>query len=96
MPASASESDSDAGSPKTSTISENPVDFSTSITPITGVWAALAHGNASLHSGAECDVKGVFGKLPAKFQGLASPAMNPMSMQLTHEEVVVGCSDGSI
>ena len=94
--ASASESGPGVDSPRASTISENPVDFSTSITPLSGVWAALAQGNSSLLSGTECKVKGVSGKLPAKFQGLASPGMNPMSMQLTHEEVVVGCADGTI
>ena len=46
--------------------------------------------------GAPSDIKGILGKLPAKFQGLSSPGMNPMSMQLTHEEVVVGCADGTI
>jgi len=28
--------------------------------------------------------------------GLATPEKNPMSMQLSHEEVVVGCADGTI
>ncbi|KAG8810423.1 hypothetical protein FRC19_004555 [Serendipita sp. 401] len=41
-------------------------------------------------------VEGVSGELPAKFHGLATPAMNPMSFALNHEEVVVGCADGTI
>ena len=41
-------------------------------------------------------VKGVLGQLPKKFEGLATPEKNPMSMQLSHEEVVVGCADGTI
>ena len=38
-------------------------------------------------------VNGLLGKLPATFQGLATPEKNPMS---GHEEVVVGCADGTI
>jgi pyrimidine and pyridine-specific 5'-nucleotidase len=41
-------------------------------------------------------VKGALGELPKKFAGLATPEKNPMSMQLSHEEVVVGCADGTI
>jgi pyrimidine and pyridine-specific 5'-nucleotidase len=41
-------------------------------------------------------VKGMLGELPKKFTGLATPEKNPMSMQLSHEEVVVGCADGTI
>ncbi|KAI5118372.1 hypothetical protein M0805_008700 [Coniferiporia weirii] len=67
------------------------VDFSTSITSLGGVWATLAQAEAGTAS-----AKGVSGSLPAKFQGLATPGMNPMSMQLSHEEVVVGCADGTI
>ncbi|KAG1855198.1 hypothetical protein DFJ58DRAFT_906114 [Suillus subalutaceus] len=52
-------------------------------------WAALARAT---HEG----VKGLLGPLPPKFTGLAVPEKNPMSMQLTHEEVVVGCADGTI
>jgi len=70
----------------------SPVDFDTDILPISGAWAALAEGDnqASAH------VKGLLGHLPVKFQGLATPEKNPMSMQLSHEEVVVGCADGTI
>ncbi|EGN94599.1 hypothetical protein SERLA73DRAFT_163115 [Serpula lacrymans var. lacrymans S7.3] len=42
------------------------------------------------------NTKGLLGALPAKFAGLATPEKNPMSMQLSHEEVVVGCADGTI
>jgi len=41
-------------------------------------------------------VKGVKGQAPHQFTGLATPDKNPMSMQLSHEEVVVGCADGTI
>ncbi|KAL5483579.1 hypothetical protein ACEPAI_8811 [Sanghuangporus weigelae] len=90
----------------------DPTQFSTSITALSGVWGALATlsspdedkdkditSPAVLHSLQQqlaTSVKGVYGSFPAKFQGLATPAMNPMSMQLTHEEVVVGCADGTI
>ncbi|KAL5532396.1 hypothetical protein ACEPAF_5966 [Sanghuangporus sanghuang] len=90
----------------------DPTQFSTSITELSGVWGALATlpsldedkdkditSPAVLHSLQQqlaASVMGVYGSFPAKFQGLATPAMNPMSMQLTHEEVVVGCADGTI
>jgi pyrimidine and pyridine-specific 5'-nucleotidase len=70
-------------------VSSPGVDLDTEIHALQGVWAALAHG-------AENDVKGLLGKLPSNYQGLATPEKNPMSMQLTHEEVVVGCADGTI
>ena len=90
----ASEDDDSSDEPK----SEGPrtpspgVDFDTDILPITGAWAALAHTDSTAAVG----VKGLLGDLPAKFQGLATPEKNPMSMQLSHEEVVVGCADGTI
>ncbi|KAI0371888.1 hypothetical protein BV20DRAFT_964520 [Pilatotrama ljubarskyi] len=68
------------------------VDFDTDILPVTGAWAALAHEDNVSAVG----VKGLLGQLPPKFQGLATPEKNPMSMQLSHEEVVVGCADGTI
>ncbi|KAI0674245.1 hypothetical protein C8Q78DRAFT_1184312 [Trametes maxima] len=68
------------------------VDYDTDILPVTGAWGALAHGDNVASAG----VKGLLGQLPAKFQGLATPEKNPMSMQLSHEEVVVGCADGTI
>lgn len=60
------------------------------VTPLGGVWAALAE------VGTSAGAKGLIGPLPPKFQGLATPEKNPMSMQLSHEEVVVGCADGTI
>lgn len=68
------------------------VDFDTDILPVTGAWGALAHSE----SASALAVKGLRGQLPKKFEGLAMPEKNPMSMQLSHEEVVVGCADGSI
>ncbi|KAF8066612.1 hypothetical protein FPV67DRAFT_1495695 [Lyophyllum atratum] len=67
-----------------------PVDIDTDVTPLSGAWAALA----AVDSGA--GVKGLLGQVPPKFMGLATPEKNPMSMQLSHEEVVVGCADGTI
>ena len=68
------------------------VDFDTDILPVTGAWGALANADSVSAVG----IKGVLGDLPKKFQGLATPEKNPMSMQLSHEEVVVGCADGTI
>ena len=69
------------------------VDFNESnIMPLTGAWAALADSDNVAAAG----TKGLRGTVPAKFQGLATPEKNPMSMQLSHEEVVVGCADGTI
>ncbi|KAJ8584685.1 hypothetical protein M405DRAFT_884194 [Rhizopogon salebrosus TDB-379] len=66
------------------------VDINANIIPLAGAWAALANATS------DRDVKGLLGPLPPKFTGLAVPEKNPMSMQLTHEEVVVGCADGTI
>lgn len=71
---------------------DTDVDFSSSVTPLAGVWGALAQ----VDEPAPTSANGLLGTLPAKFQGLATPSMNPMSMQLSHEEVVVGCADGTI
>ncbi|OCH85966.1 hypothetical protein OBBRIDRAFT_738919 [Obba rivulosa] len=68
------------------------VDFDTDVRPVAGAWGALAEGDNVASAG----VRGLLGQLPAKFQGLAMPEKNPMSMQLSHEEVVVGCADGTI
>lgn len=68
------------------------VNFDTDILPVTGAWGALAHSD----SASALAVKGLRGQLPKKFEGLAMPEKNPMSMQLSHEEVVVGCADGTI
>lgn len=69
----------------------NGVDYDTEIIPLKGAWSALADADANT-----VGVKGLFGQLPKKFEGLATPEKNPMSMQLSHEEVVVGCADGTI
>ena len=60
-----------------------------SVLPITGAWAALAEERD------EPDVR-ASPNVPPSFKGLATPALNPMVMALTHEEVVVGCTDGTI
>ncbi|KAF9223100.1 hypothetical protein BS17DRAFT_782382 [Gyrodon lividus] len=70
------------------------VDIDTNIVPLSGAWAALAHVNGG--SVNPSLMKGLLGTLPNKFTGLATPEKNPMSMQLSHEEVVVGCADGTI
>ncbi|KAF5370917.1 hypothetical protein D9615_009798 [Tricholomella constricta] len=70
--------------------SPRPVDIDTDVSALTGAWAALA----ATDSGA--GIKGLLGQMPPKFAGLATPEKNPMSMQLSHEEVVVGCADGTI
>jgi len=74
-------------------ISTTPVDITAAMTPFAGAWAALADPIAP---GSEGGVRGLLGALPNKFSGLATPEKNPMSMQLSHEEVVVGCADGTI
>lgn len=71
---------------------EAKVDIDTDVTPLTGAWAALANASGSLSTA----VKGMKGQAPNKFAGLAMPDKNPMSMQLSHEEVVIGCADGTI
>lgn len=73
---------------------EPGVDIDTNTIPLSGTWAALAHVNGN--SANTASIKGLLGALPNKFTGLATPEKNPMSMQLSHEEVVVGCADGTI
>jgi pyrimidine and pyridine-specific 5'-nucleotidase len=73
---------------------EPGVDIDTNIIPLSGAWAALAHVHGK--SVDPASIKGLLGGLPSKFTGLATPEKNPMSMQLSHEEVVVGCADGTI
>ena len=68
------------------------VDLDEDVIPLHGVWAALSEGVPEPVTG----IKGLLGGLPKKFEGLATPEKNPMSMQLSHEEVVVGCADGTI
>ncbi|KAJ4474259.1 hypothetical protein J3R30DRAFT_3376742 [Lentinula aciculospora] len=80
------------------------VDIDTNCTPVTGAWAALADAENILRSNGNGNesglgfgkVRGLIGSLPTKFGGLAMPEKNPMSMQMSHEEVVVGCADGTI
>jgi len=75
-------------------LSSNDVDIdSIHIAPLSGAWAlAEVDLNCSSTPGT---VKGLLGSLPSKFAGLATQK-NPMSMQLNHEEVVVGSADGTI
>jgi len=80
----------DASAEWASSASAHQVDIDTSVTPMTGAWAALEHGASGT------GVRGLIGNVPPKFAGLAMPEKNPMSMQLSHEEVVVGCADGTI
>ena len=70
----------------------NNVDLDEGIIPLQGVWAALSEGVPD----SVATANGLLGGLPKKFEGLATPEKNPMSMQLSHEEVVVGCADGTI
>ena len=73
----------------------SPVALDTDVTALTGVWSAV--DQASKNGGHwPSAVKGLQGQIPVKFQGLAIPNMNPMSMQLSQEEVVIGCADGTI
>jgi len=69
---------------------ESNVELSSDFAEVTGSWSALAGPDIP------ANVKGILGDLPKKFTGLATPEKNPMSMQLSHEEVVVGCADGTI
>lgn len=71
------------------------VDFSTSINALTGAWSALAGPDESGTTNFAHD-DSLLGTLPPKFPGLATPSLNPMAMALSHEEVVVGCADGTI
>jgi len=73
----------------------NAIDYSTSFREISGVWAALSSPDESSVT-TFSHVEGLLGGIPPKFAGLATAAMNPMAMALSHEEVVVGCADGTI
>ena len=83
--------DGSSNSPKRSGTPADAVDIDANIVPLSGAWAALAHPGADAGR-----MRGLLGALPNKFTGLAIPEKNPMSMQLSHEEVVVGCADGTI
>ena len=78
-----------------STTSLQKVDTNTHIVPLSGAWGALSEPPSSSGTMTK-NVKGLLGPLPPKFAGLATSEKNPMSMQLSHEEVVVGCADGTI
>ncbi|KAG6824842.1 hypothetical protein H0H92_005643, partial [Tricholoma furcatifolium] len=84
------EGEEDFGAALLRDAAQSPVDIDTDVRALTGAWAALESGNVL------GNVKGLLGALPPKFAGLATPEKNPMSMQLSHEEVVVGCADGTI
>lgn len=75
-----------------------PVDFSTNVEAMGGVWDALATLDETAVNPAALarSVEGVDGNVPKAFKGLATHDMNPMSFALSHERVVVGCSDGTI
>lgn len=77
----------DATTPRVQQAPAPTVDIDTEISPLEGVWGDLAQSGSA---------RGLLGSLPSKFAGLATPEKNPMSMQLSHEEVVVGCADGTI
>jgi pyrimidine and pyridine-specific 5'-nucleotidase len=77
--------------PERNGLQETQAGVSTAITPLSGAWAALSEEIPPT-----AWVDGLRGPLPANFKGLATPEKNPMSMQLSHEEVVVGCADGTI
>jgi len=72
------------------------VDLETPITEIGGAWEAFADAPEEGESHLSSSTSSKSSKLPTGFKGLASPAMNPMAMALSHEEVVVGCADGTI
>lgn len=76
--------------------SSSRVDINTHIVPLTGAWGALSDDPTTTATTANSGIKGLVGMLPTKFAGLAMPEKNPMSMQLSHEDVVVGCADGTI
>jgi pyrimidine and pyridine-specific 5'-nucleotidase len=77
----------------TPTTPHSGVDVDTDIVALSGAWGALAGGATP----SDTVPRGTaLGQLPNKFNGLATPEKNPMSMQLSHEDVVVGCADGTI
>lgn len=75
-----------------------PVDFSTDVQPVEGVWGALATVDDTAPNAMALlkSVEGLEGPLPKGFKGLATHDMNPMSFSLNHEKAVIGCSDGTI
>ena len=69
---------------------QNAVYYDVVATDMKGAWSALA-----LPEEIPANIAAQLG-LQKGFTGLASPALNPMSMALSHEEIVVGCADGTI
>ncbi|EIW75530.1 hypothetical protein CONPUDRAFT_65952 [Coniophora puteana RWD-64-598 SS2] len=67
------------------------VDIDTDVVSLGGAW-----GNLATPPYPPGPLRGLLGGLPNKFGGMATPEKNPMSMQMSHEEVVVGCADGTI
>jgi pyrimidine and pyridine-specific 5'-nucleotidase len=76
--------------------SASDVDFGTTITPLGGVWGALAQVDPEDIYRSLNMVDGLANQAPKGFEGLATSKMNPMSLALTHEDVCVGCADGTI
>ena len=77
-------------------VSVSDVDFDTIITPLDGVWGALAQVDPEDTYKSLAMVDGLANNTPKGFEGLATSKMNPMSLALTHEDVCVGCADGTI
>jgi len=67
----------------------------TTTLPLNGAWSTLAFCESD-HETSLSSTPGLRNVLPKDFKGLATPDMNPMSMALNHEEIVVGCADGTI
>lgn len=98
MPNSPSPSERERESESKPAQSQSIIDMS-AISSLSGIWSALA---TPLNSSDDDqppefgEVKGLLSSLPRNFAGLATPALNPMALALSHEEVVVGCGDGTI
>lgn len=58
---------------------------STSVTEVSGAWAALADEAAVLANAHAGELLVGAGTVPHGFKGLATPNMNPMAMALSHE-----------
>lgn len=76
--------------------SASDVDFGTTITPLGGIWGALAQVDPEDIYKSTIAVDGLANHVPKGFEGLATSKMNPMSLALTHEDFCVGCADGTI
>ena len=71
------------------TVNGDDFDFITAM-PSSTTWASSFSSSGTTTT--TKNVKGLLGSLPPKFVGLATSEKNLMSMQLSHEEVVVGCA----